>query len=45
MRTLNQQMMARYKEKMNELAQDKERVCNVEADMIRKLRIIELKAK
>jgi hypothetical protein len=40
MRTLNQQMMNRYKEKMNEMAQEKERVCNVEADMIRKLRII-----
>ena len=37
---MNQQMMVRYKEKMNELAQDKERVANVEADMIRKLRII-----
>ena len=30
---------------MNELAQDKERVSNIEADLIRKLRIIELKAK
>jgi hypothetical protein len=38
-------MMARYKEKMNELTQDKERVANIEADMIRKLRIIEMKAK
>ncbi len=45
LRMINQQMMARYKEKMNELAQDKERVANIEADMIRKLRIIEMKAK
>jgi hypothetical protein len=30
---------------MNELTIDKERIANVEADLIRKLRIIELKAK
>lgn len=45
MRLLNQQMMAKYKEKVNELQQDKERVASLEADLIRKLRIIELKAK
>ena len=45
MRLLNQQMMARYKEKMNELGEEKERVAGLEAELIRKLRVIELKAK
>ena len=45
MRLFNQQMMTRYKDKMNELTEDKQRVAELEADLIRKLRIIELKAK
>ena len=39
-RLLNQQMMQRYKHKMDELAQDQQRTSTLEADLIRKLRII-----
>lgn len=39
-RILNHQMMQRYKQKMDELAKDQERTSALEADLIRKLRII-----